>query len=168
MTGKFLQVQVIYKGKTDKYLSSFDFPWCFNVIYSANDWLNTTKSIEFFEQIILLYLNNFKKILSYPKEQTSLIIMDTLKGQENKVIMGLCNEIFCNVAMIPHNLTNNFQPLDITAINLSKSFIANKYNACFAEEFAKQLVNCKKPADVKVSFSLSLSLMDCGCIQISL
>ena len=75
MTGKFLQVQVIYK---------------------------------------IPYLNNFKKILSYPKEQTSLIIIDTLKGQENKVIMGLCNEIFCNVAIIPHNLTNNFQPLDIT------------------------------------------------------
>ena len=63
--------------------------------------------------------------------------MDTLKGQGNKVIMGLCKENFCHAVIIPHN-----KP--------AKSFTANKYNAWIATE-----VKGIKPADVKVLLALS-------------
>ena len=50
MTGKFLQVQIIYEGKRDKCLPNFEFPNCYNITYSANHWSNTTKSIEIFSK----------------------------------------------------------------------------------------------------------------------
>ena len=93
--------------------------------------------------------------MNYPKEKTSLIIMDTFKGQDNKVIMDLCKENFCHVVIISHNLANKFQTLDITVNKPAKSFIADKYNAWFADEVTKKLVKGIKPADVKVLLALS-------------
>ena len=142
------------KRKHIDILPNFEFPKCFNVTYSANHWSNITKSIELFKQIILSYLNDVKKTLNYPQEQTSLIIIDTFKGQDNKVIMDLCKGNFCHVVIIPHNLTHKFQPLGITVNKPAKSFIANKYNAWFANEVTKQLAKGIKPADVKVSLGL--------------
>ena len=52
-------------------------------------------------------------------------------------MMNLCKENFCHVVNNPHNLTNKFQPLDITVNKPAKSFIANNYNACFADKATK-------------------------------
>ena len=112
----------------------------FYVTYSEDHWSDTAKSIKLFGQIIFPYLNDIKKTMNYPKEQTLFIIMDMFKGQDNKVIMDLCKKFFCHALIIPCNLTNKFQPLDITVNRPAKSFIANKYNACFASEVKKQLV----------------------------
>ena len=49
-----------------------------------------------------------------------------IKGRDNKVITDLCKENFCHVVINPHNLTNNFQPLDITVNKPAKSSIADK------------------------------------------
>ena len=79
------------------------------------------------KHIDVYQINDVKEDLNYPKEQTLLIIMDTFKGQGNKVIMDFFKENFYHVLIIPHNLTNKFQPLDITVNKPAKSFIANKY-----------------------------------------
>ena len=66
--------------------------------------------------------------------------MYTFKGQDNKVIMDLCTENFCHAVIIPHNITNKFQPLEITVNKSTKLFIANKHNAWFVDEVTKQQV----------------------------
>ena len=90
----------------------------------------------------------------YPKEQMSLIIMDTFKGQDNDIVLNLCKKHFCQVVIVPHNLTNKFQPLDITVNKPAKSFISNKYNEWFTEQVAKQLQKGIPPADIQVSLNL--------------
>ena len=109
-------------------LPSFDFPADFNVTFSDNHWSNTEKSIELFEKVIFPYLKQAKAIFKYPKEQMSLIIMDTFKGQDKDVILDLCENHMCKVVIAPHNLTNKFQPLDITVNKPARSFISNKHN----------------------------------------
>ena len=81
------------------------------------------KSIELFEKVIFPYLKQVKGSLKYPKEQMSFIIMKIFKGQDNDVIYGICQNNFCQVLIVPHNLTNRFQPLDITVNKQAKSFI---------------------------------------------
>ena len=44
----------------------------------------------------------------------SLAIMDTFKGQDNEEVAKLCCENNCVLIIVPHNLTNKFEPLDIT------------------------------------------------------
>ena len=87
MTVKFLPIQLIFERKTPRCLPRFDFPADFNVTFSDNHWSNTEKSIELFEKVIFPYLKQAKASLKYPKEQMSLIIMDTFKVQDNDVIL---------------------------------------------------------------------------------
>ena len=62
--------------------------------------------------------------------------MDTFKGQENDRLRELCLENNCEVVIVPHNLTNKFQPLDISvneaakALKKEKSSILNLH--CFS------------------------------------
>lgn len=154
MTGTFLPIQLIYEGKTRRCLPNYDFPNGFNVTYSPNHWSNTEKSVELFQKIIFPYFKTVKSSKKYPKEQMSLIIMDTFKGQENDIVLDLCKKHFCQVVIVPHNLTNKFQPLDITVNKPAKSFISNLYNEWFAEQVTKQIRNGIPPADIQVSLNL--------------
>ena len=61
LTGKFLPIQLIYKGKTKRSLPKFKFPSTFSLSYTENHWSNTEKSIEFFEQIIFPYFKMVKR-----------------------------------------------------------------------------------------------------------
>ena len=85
----------------------------------------------------------------------SLIVMDTFKGQDNEEVAKLCRKNNCALIIVPHNLTNKFQPLDITVNKPAKSFIKDKYNMWYTEQVAKQLNEGKAPADVEVSLNLS-------------
>ena len=80
--------------------------------------------------------------------------MDTFKGQENDIVLDLCKKHFCQVLIVPHNLTNKFQPLDVTVNKPAKSFISNLYNEWFAEQVTKQIRNGIPPADIQVSLNL--------------
>ena len=79
------------------------------------------------KKVIFPYLTQVKGSLKYLKEQISLTIMNTFKGQDNDVILDLCQKHLCQAVIDPHNLTNRFHPLDITN-KPSKYFISNKYN----------------------------------------
>ena len=57
--------------------------------------------------------------------------------------------------IVPHNLTNKFQPLDFSVNKAAKSFIQNKYNDWFADQVFTQLQNGKDPTDVKIPSKLS-------------
>ena len=82
----------------------------------------------------------------------SLVIMDTFKGQDNEGVAKLCHENNCVLIMVPHNLTNKFQPLDITFNKPAKSFIKDKW---FTEQVTKLFNEGKDPADVQRSLNLS-------------
>ena len=92
----------------------------------------------------------------YPKDQRSLVIMDTFKGQDNDEIRKFCAKSSCEIVIIPQNLTNNFQPLNISVNKVAKSFISDKYNSWLANEVSKQLNTRKSAPDVKVSLKLSV------------
>ena len=65
--------------------------------------------------------------------------MDTFRGQDNKVLKELFDENFCKVVIVPHNLTNKFQSLDISVNKPAKAFISNKYNSWFSKQVSAQL-----------------------------
>ena len=82
--------------------------------------------------------------------------MDTFKGQDNDTFKKLSVENNCHVVIVPHNLTNKFQTLDLSVNKAAKSFIQSKYNDWFADqEFTRLLINAKDPTDVKMSSKLS-------------
>ena len=91
----------------------------------------------------------------YPKEQMSLVILDTFKGQSNDEMRKFCSENFCEIVIVPHKLTNKFQLLYISFNKATKSFISDKYNSWLANEGPKQLRAENAAADVKFFLKLS-------------
>ena len=81
--------------------------------------------------------------------------MDTFKGQDNEAMKSLRNKNNCELVIVPHNLTNKFQPLDLTINQKAKKYVSSKFNEWYAESLSKQLMNGKAPGDVKVSLKLS-------------
>ena len=81
--------------------------------------------------------------------------MDNFKGQDNDTLKKLCDENNCDVVTVPHNLTNKFQPLDLSVNKAAKSFIQNKCNDWFADQVFMQFQNGKDPINVKILSKLS-------------
>ena len=104
----FLPTQLIYEGATERCLPKCKFPKKFNVTYKKYHWLNLEICVDLFEIIILPYLRAKKIELGCRQEQFSLIIMDTVKDQDNEEIKSLCLEDNCELVIVPHNLTNKF------------------------------------------------------------
>ena len=91
----------------------------------------------------------------YPEEQHSLIIMDTFKGKGNDTLKELCSKNNCEIVIVPHNLTNKSQPLDISVNKAANAFIQNQYNDWFLNEVSIQLKKGIDPADIKIISKLS-------------
>ena len=154
MSGEFLPIQVIYEGKTKRCLPKYTFPFSSEATFSENHCSNTEKFLSFFNKIVFPHFKNVRKAKGYPDEQTSLIIMETFKGQDNNEVAKLCRKNNRALIIVPHNLTNKSQPLDIT-LKPAKSFIKDKYNMWYSEKVVKELNEDKAPADVEVSLNLS-------------
>ena len=96
-----------------------------------------------------------KEEKGYPKEKYSLIFADTFKGQDNNTLKELCYRNNCEVVIVSHNLTNKFQPLDISANKPAKAFIQNQYNGWFSSKVSVQLKKVIDPTDIKITSKLS-------------
>ena len=154
MSGEFLQIQVIYEGKTNRYLPKYTFAASFDATFSENHWSNTERSLSSFNKIVFPYFKKVRKAKGCPDEQMSLIIMDTFKEQDNEVA-ELCRKNNCALIIVPRNLANKFQLLDITVNKPAKCFIKDKCNMWYTEQVAEQLNEAKAPPDAEVSLNLS-------------
>ena len=85
----------------------------------------------------------------------SLVIMDTFKGQDNDEMRQFCAKKSLEI-VIPHNLTNKFQPLEISVNKTGKSFTSDKYNSWLPNEVSKQLRAGKAAANFNVFLKLSV------------
>ena len=94
--------------------------------------------------------------MAYPKEQISMLIMDTFKGQDNNNLRELCTKKDCEIVITPLNLTNKFQSLDISVNSVAKTYVSEKYNTWIANRISKQLEKSIAPTDVKVALLLSV------------
>ena len=154
-SGEFFPIEVIYEGKTTRCLPKYAFPENFDITFSENHWSNKEKLISFFKKVVFPHFKNVRQTTRYQNEQMSLVIMNTFKGQDNEEVAKLCCENNCVLIIVPHNLTNKFQPLDITFYKSAKIFNKEKYHKWYTEQVTKQLNEGKDPADVEVSLILS-------------
>ena len=53
--------------------------------------------------------------------------------------------------IVPRNLTNKFQSLNLTVNKAAKVFIQNQHNDWFLDQVDRQLKSGNNPTDIKVS-----------------
>ena len=78
-----------------------------------NHWSNEEKAIELIENVLLPYVKNKKKELDLPSTKKWLLIADMFKEQLTDKVRSLI-EKHGKMVPVPHNMTNYFQPLNLT------------------------------------------------------
>ena len=90
--GQFLQMQLIYGGKTLKSLPNFEFPDSFSLSVNPNYFSNTQESIKVVTEIVTSYVENQRKELQKP-DQAALFILDIFRGQTTEDVTSYCKSI---------------------------------------------------------------------------
>ena len=78
-----------------------------------NHWSNEEKAIELIEKVLLPYVKNKEKELDLPSTKKWLLIADMFKEQLTDKVRSLI-EKHGKMVPVPHNMTNYFQPLNLT------------------------------------------------------
>ena len=74
ITGDFLPIQIIYKGKTKKCLPSFAFPPDWQATFSHNHWSNESTMHDYINKILLPYVKKKREELKLPSDQRALVL----------------------------------------------------------------------------------------------
>ena len=80
------------------------------------------ESIKLINEIIIPYVQSQRKELGKPK-QAALVIMGVFRGQITDDVTSLLRNSNIHYVLVPTNLTQLFQPLDLTVNKRSKSYL---------------------------------------------
>ena len=93
LAGKFLPMQLIYKGTTSRCLpKNVPFPPSWHITCSENHWSNEITMKEYIKHIILPYVIETRKQLKLSSDYPALILFDVFKGQCTEDIFTLLQE----------------------------------------------------------------------------
>lgn len=148
LSGDFLPLQIIYQGKTARCHPKFKFPVEFNITHSDNHWSNEEKSIELMMKVFVPYVRSKKEELGLRSTKKWFLIADVFKAQWTEKVKSLVEKHHGKMVAVPHNMTNYFQPLDLTVNRSCKHFYGiklkhgtqNKYKPRFIKEFWQKML----------------------------
>lgn len=103
------------------------------------------KCQDFFLKIIKPYLDQKRKDINASPDQKALIIFDVFKGQWNDQIKRLYDENNCMIVPVPANLTNIYQPLDISINQMAKSELRKMYRDWYSDEVSNSKMAWNQP-----------------------
>ena len=132
LQGNVLPMQFIYGGKIRKCLPRFKFPEKFSLSYNETHYSNEKEACKFIEEILQPYIKKVIERENLPVDQKSLVIMDVFKGQVTPIVLILYKESNIVVVLVPADMTNFLQPLDLTVNNYVKKFMRGKFNAWYS------------------------------------
>ena len=84
------------------------------------------------------------------------MIADVFKGQWTDKVKSLIEKHPGKVVPVPHNMTNYFQPLDLTVDQSCESFLRDKVQIWYAEQVQAQIFKGIAPESVSVDLKISI------------
>ena len=153
---KFLPMQLIYGGKTERSFPKVKFPDSFSLSANEKHFSNTQESLKLIEEIITLYVEKERVMLDLGKDQLGLLIIDAFSGQVTDPVIQKLKENHIKVTRVPPNMTNLFQPLDLTVNGSAKAFMKKKFTEWYSSSIATQLDEGKAVEDIDVELKLTI------------
>ena len=136
LTGDFLPVQLIYKGKAGRCHPKFLFPTGWHVNHSANHWSTEQTMVQYIENIVVPYVNRQREDLG-DISRAALVLMDNFRAQVTDCVISLLEANNIHVCLIPANTTDLLQPLDIAVNKPAKDFLKRKFEQWYSEQVMK-------------------------------
>ena len=156
LNGHFLPMQLIYGGKTKQSLPRFKFPDGVALSSNPKHFSNAMKSIKLINEIIIPYLQTQRKELGKPK-QVALVIMDVFRCQITDDVISLLGDNNIHYVLVPNDMTQLFQPLNLTVNKHRKSYLKRLFSEWYAKQIENQLFLGKKFEEIKIEFRLTTS-----------
>ena len=138
MSGDFLPVQLVYKGKTARCLPTINFPSDWHLTFSENHWCNESTMVDYVQKIFLPYVNHKRKELGLDETHPALAIFDEFKGQTTDTIINLLTTNNVYYVIVPPNCTDKLQPLDVSVKKPAKDFLRHRFQMWYAEQICSQ------------------------------
>ena len=154
MSGDFLPVQLVYKGKTTKSLPTVDFPKQWHLTFTENHWSNEITMIDYVEKIFVPYVQSKREELGLDATYPALAIFDEFNGQTTDAIFSRLENNHIYYIIVPPNCTDKLQPLDVSVNKPAKAFLRNCFQTWYAEKIASQMEENPSqfnPVDLKLS-----------------
>ena len=96
------------------------FPDSFSLSVNEKRFSNTNESLKLIEDIITSYVEKERGKLGLSDNQPALVIFDVFSGQMTDPVLQKLKDNFIKVVKVLANMTNLFQPLDLTELGLLK------------------------------------------------
>ena len=146
----FLPMQLIYGGKTAQSFPRFNFPNSFSLSANPKHFSNTQESLKLLHEVIIPYINSERENLGVENDQKALLIMDVFSGQMTDPVKEKLRQNNILLVRVPANMTNLFQPLDLTVEGSFKAFMKHTLTEWYSKEIAKGLDNGVQQEDIDV------------------
>ena len=156
LSGKFLPMQLIYQGTTDRCHPKYNFPEDFHVTHTSNHWANEGTSIDLLNKIILPYVKQTRKDLGLHEDFPWVLICDVFKAQWTDAVKAIVAQSRGKMIPVPNNWTPYFQPLDVSVNKPCKDFLRNEAQTWYSQQIVEQTKSGKLPHQVKVATQLSI------------
>ena len=96
-------------------------------------------------------------------KQSALLIWDVFRGQKTESVIEILKENNIHTEYIPNNMTNCYQPLDLTTNKLAKEFLKTKFSQWYSQQIQDALDSAKAVEDIEVKVPLSVMKPLHGC-----
>ena len=106
MAGDFLSPQVIYAGKTQRYLPDVKYPSDWSIKFTENHWANEQTTEAHIKDVLVPYIENKRRELSLPPDHSALVIFDKFRGQCTSNILSLLDDHNIRFVVVPAHCTN--------------------------------------------------------------
>ena len=147
-------MQLIYGGKIKQSLPSFKFPDGFSLSCNPKHFSNAMESIKLINEIIIPSVQIQHKELGKPK-QAALVIIHVFLGQITDDGISLFRDNNIHYILVTNNMTQLFQPLDLTVDKQCKSYQKRLFSEWYALQIDNQLSLEKKVEEIKIEFRLT-------------
>ena len=102
---KFLPMQLIYEGKTERSIPRVKFPNSFSLSTNEKHFSNTLESLKLLDEIVIPYIEKERANLQLPDNQAAVLIIDVFSGQMTDPVIEKIRENSIKLVKAPANMT---------------------------------------------------------------
>lgn len=134
MAGDFLPMQLIYSGKTAKSLPKSKFPSGFSLTQNPSHWSNEDTMISYIEEILVPYLEQQRETHA---DKPAVLIYDAFRAHTTEAVQAKLEQLNAKLVMVPKNMTDHLQPLDISVNKPVKGYMKTRFNEWYTERIVE-------------------------------
>ena len=107
------------------------------------------------DEIIIPYVKRERTRLELCENQYALLILDVFKGQMTEPVTKKMEKNHILYVRVPANMTNLFQPLDLTVNGSFKALMKSDFTEWYSKEISKQLQQNVPMENIEIKLKVS-------------